>query len=282
MKEGKDKKLVIISIISISISVALSIVLVFTIINTKNGNVIANYDKQEPTLYNEIEEGYEAEEDYPNFQRTESWYNDPVVNGNTINMPDLAGLNCETLKEYLNSNYLYFINDIEYKCEIESDCIIPTTIISTIPTAGTELNPETDKKITVLANYQYLVNDVEFKELGEDFETKNFGKKMKVQVGNDENNYIEGIIGENFIRNRNYIEYKITRNLTTLSNDNNDKKWERIQHKEKISIPKSDITFIERNKYAEDRYVKCKIWIEDEMFKEFEAYYNIHGSIIDY
>lgn len=280
MREGKDKRLVIISIISISISVALSIVLVFTIINTKNGNVVANYDKQEPTLYNAIEEGYEAEEDYPNFQRTESWYNDPVVNGNTINMPDLAGLNCETLKEYLNSNYLYFINEIEYKYDIKSDYIIPTTIISTIPTSGTELDPETDKKITVLANYQYLVNDIELKKPSEDFETENFGKKMKVQVGNNENNYIEGVIGENFISDSRYIKYKITRKLTTLSNDNNDKKWERIQHKEKISIPDSDITRIEQNEYRTDKKVKCKIWIDDEMFKEFEADY-VNGRIVE-
>ena len=70
-----------------------------------------------------------------------------------IQMPDLVGMTYKEARDYLSANGYYFISNIKctYKEEFEN-IHIPTKILSTIPSAGTILDPYTDTSITVLAD----------------------------------------------------------------------------------------------------------------------------------
>ena len=153
--------------------------------------------------------------------------------------------------KYTNSNYSY------------ANERLPTRILSTIPAAGTPLDPSTDTSITVLAEYDCLVYYVAIDvDDNENFEKNNFGKTIKIQFA-DADGIIEGIIGKDFIEKNNGGNIQIVYNQSKSKNDNV-KNWNLAKEKKIGYFPKDKVFEGDDKSY----YIDGKIWINNELIKE--------------
>ena len=192
-----------------------------------------------------------------------------------IVMPNLVGMNYKDLRNYFDNNNLSFIQNIYYKTDYESnystsDIILPTKIISTIPAAGTELDPYTDTSITVYADYVYAVREfyMEYENEDEDWETKYFGKIIKIQIGKNEDNYIEGIIGEGFYTYRlSYDSIGLRCNQFSSTSEKNF--WEKYEkHLVSYVLPEDII------KKEDAKTVDVKIFIDNQLLENTNFHFS--------
>lgn len=116
--ERKNNWLII--ILGLIIFISIIAVIIFTVVKSKNYN--GSYNEANGGSYNEgndenNNESYNEiyDDGYVDFYRTPDWYEDPYNSGAEIKMPNLVGMNCADLRNYLDTNYLYFITDINYK-----------------------------------------------------------------------------------------------------------------------------------------------------------------------
>lgn len=193
-----------------------------------------------------------------------------MIDYDNLTMPNLVGMNYGDIREYLDNNNLYFIANINYKYEngIKDNDLLPTTVLSTIPEAGTKLDSYTDTSITVLTDYVYGVKTIELEEFYEDFELQNFGKTMKIQFGTNEQGIIEGIIGQDFKTETRSGNKKIfMRNKLS---------WDTVKTKKCAYFLKEDMTSAKDHPGNGLRwdYVKGKIWIDNQLFKELTFSYS--------
>lgn len=224
-KRVKNNFIIILGILGV-LGVICIVTTLFVIRNKQTGETVWNTNNDNSLIDNEQKENNnDNDENTDYFERDSSWYNNPINSGEDIVMPDLTGMDYSDLRDYLDNNYLYFITDI--KCTYDSNGInfpvLPRTIKNTIPEAGTLLDPESDKSITILADYDYLVEEVQLLS-EENLETKYYGKTIKIQFGNDENNVIEGRIGDDFKQNNgvtdNPLRYIVSKKRTDMENLN--------------------------------------------------------------
>ena len=267
-KSNNTRKFLILLLVVIILIIMVLIYCLF--MDSGNDESQQNIDE---TVQENFEENTEIESDDSNYyERTEAWYKDPYNTGSAT-MPDLVGMNCRDLRDYLDNNYLYFIDNIKYKFNdsAKGNNLLPTKIISTIPAAGTELDPYTDTSITVLAEYVYGVENIEMELPSSDFVKQNFGKTIKIQFGNDENQYVEHIIGESFIKRYDYL----ATTKQTLS-------WDTVKEKKCTYVIKDDITTVEDHKYntLPNYYVTGKVWVDGEFLKEIKFTYG-QGTLIE-
>lgn len=258
-KKSNNNKILFLAVGAIIIIILILIVILS--INKVNDESQSNVNETVQENFEEdtnLENNDSTETDY--YERPESWYKDPYNTG-TATMPDLVGMNCKDLRNYLDNNYLYFIKNINYKFNdsAKGEHLLPTKILSTIPPAGTELDPFTDTSITVLSEYVYGVEGIRMELPSSDFEKQNFGKIIKIQLGNDENQYVEHIIGQSFITRNNA--------LTTIDSKVS---WDTVKEKKCSYIVQNDITIANDhpNNTLDYRYVKGKVWVDGELLKE--------------
>ena len=192
-------------------------------------------------------------------------------------MPNLVGMDYKHLRDYLNNNNLSFITKInnKYNSEVNNSSYstIPLHVLATIPEAGTTLDPYTDTSITVCTDYGIEIKEVIINfQTEKDWKTKYFGKTLKIQVGNNENNIIEGIIGSDFkFNDKGNIEY------SRLSKVNRENVWDYIQGKEITLISNDDITIDS----SLEKYVNLKMFINGDLIKESTCIFRAERIIIN-
>lgn len=284
---GRNKKKILIILIAVIIVIIGIVVTVLVINNNKKSNqsnedIQQNveepiYEESNNNIYadNSINNNTTTDDDYTDFHRTDAWYNDPYTTGSAT-MPNLVGMNYADLREYLDTNNLYFITEIECKFENNSliDFAVPTKILSTIPEAGATLDPYTDTSITILTESVYRVIGIELDLPYEDFVEDNFGKTMKVQFG--KNGIIEGTIGEDFKKQsrsgHNYLRF-----ISSIGNSY-ENFWSRFKEK--------DVSYIEENELiveneGKDYYVNAKIFVDNQLFKEMKLEYTASSTLAE-
>ena len=198
-------------------------------------------------------------------------------------MPNLVGMEYGDLRQYLDDNNLSYIKNIKYITDkkISYSKVYPYKVLSTIPAAGEELNPSTDTSITVYTNEISPVESVEIYYKNEDdWHSKYFGKNIKVQVGSDENSFIEGVIEKNFClaktTGEQYIKYDAYGTYKNYTEALNMVK----KHKIAYLLPDDMQEGIGRyNRTA--TLVKIKIYIDDTLIKEVNAEYTGVGINIE-
>lgn len=285
---GRNKKKILIILIAVIIVIIGIVVTILVINNNNKKSNQSNEDIQQnigEPVYDESNndniysdnsiDNTTTDDEYTDFHRTDAWYNDPYTTGSAT-MPNLVGMNYADLREYLDTNNLYFITDIECKFENNSlsDCAVPTKIISTIPEAGATLDPYTDTSITILTESVYKVIGIELDLPYEDFVEDNFGKIMKVQFG--QNGIIEGTIGEDFKKEsrsgHNYLRF-----ISSIGNSY-ENFWSKFKEK--------DVSYLEENELivengGRDYYVNCKIFIDNQLFKEMKLAYTASSTLAE-
>ena len=284
---GRNKKKILIILIAVIIVIIGIVVTVLVINNNKKSNqsnedIQQNveepiYEESNNNIYadNSINNNTTTDDDYTDFHRTDAWYNDPYTTGSAT-MPNLVGMNYADLREYLDTNNLYFITEIECKFENNSliDFAVPTKILSTIPEAGATLDPYTDTSITILTESVYRVIGIELDLPYEDFVEDNFGKTMKVQFG--KNGIIEGTIGEDFKKQsrsgHNYLRF-----ISSIGNSY-ENFWSKFKEK--------DVSYIEENELiveneGKDYYVNAKIFVDNQLFKEMKLEYTASSTLAE-
>ena len=284
---GRNKKKILIILIAVIIVIIGIVVTVLVINNNKKSNqsnedIQQNveepiYEESNNNIYadNRINNNTTTDDDYTDFHRTDAWYNDPYTTGSAT-MPNLVGMNYADLREYLDTNNLYFITEIECKFENNSliDFAVPTKILSTIPEAGATLDPYTDTSITILTESVYRVIGIELDLPYEDFVEDNFGKTMKVQFG--KNGIIEGTIGEDFKKQsrsgHNYLRF-----ISSIGNSY-ENFWSKFKEK--------DVSYIEENELiveneGKDYYVNAKIFVDNQLFKEMKLEYTASSTLAE-
>ena len=195
----------------------------------------------------------------------EDLYNDSTNINEEIVMPNLVGMNYADLRNYFDNNNLYFIQKISYRTDYNDnnslDFILPTKILSTIPPAGTPLDPNKDTSITVYTDYTYAVRAFYIQYENEDWETKYFGKTMKLQIGKNEDNYIEGIIGKDFYTYR-FSYNSVGLNYTQFSSTSSKNFWEKYEkHLVAYALPEDII------KKDYQKTVEAKVWIDNQLLE---------------
>ena len=171
-----------------------------------------------------------------------------------------------------------------YTMKIESPSLsgfaVPTKILSTIPEAGTTLDPYTDTSITVLTESVYGVTGIELDLPYENFEIDNFGKTIRVEFG--KNGIIEGIIGEDF-KNQSRSGHNYLRFTSGIGENEHyyEAFWSRFKEK--------DVSYIEEDEFtieyggSEDTikypYIDAKIFVDNQLLKELKLLYN--GSLVE-
>lgn len=285
---GRNKKKILIILIAVIIVIIGIVVTVLVINNNKKLNQ-SNEDIQQnigEPVYDESNndniysdnsiDNTTTDDEYTDFHRTDAWYNDPYTTGSAT-MPNLVGMNYADLREYLDTNNLYFITEIE--CKFDSPSLtgfaVPTKILSTIPEAGATLDPYTDTSITVLTESTYGVTGIELDLPYEDFVEDNFGKTMKVQFGN--NGIIEGTIGEDFKKQsrsgHDYLRFTSGVSGNEYSYENF---WSKYKEKAVSCIEEDEFTIEYGGSEGtiKNPYINAKIFVDDQLLKELKLLYN--------
>ena len=255
-------------LIVLGIIVSLCILAALIIIKLKNNN-----DKE----VNQTKDFYQGDLQDSNQQIVDdkslenySTFNEEAID--TTVMPNLVGMTYKEAMDYIEKNGFYCITDIKCKYETTSEygIKIPTTIKSTIPTAGTELDIYKENVITVLADYDYGVKAVEIDFQDDNFFDKYFGKTIKIQVGRNENSFIEGVVGKDFLREGRY-------NKSILKYTNKSK------GKYVDLVIENKIAFFDKTELIEEsiinHFVNGKVWIDNELIKDIKFGYDVDGMV---
>ena len=244
---------------------------------------------QPQTNSNENNTNNTLEQDIADVQNSDIYYNNEydvffddgeVSNyiAENMKMPDLTGMEYNEAKKYLEENGYYFITDIKCKYdEVHKDWIhIPTKIISTIPAAVSELNINTTS-ITALTEYNYGIQTVDLKlsHSNEDIVGKYFGKTIRVQFGSENNNIIEGKIGEDFTK----INIGSQPTLR-FSNYKKGTALDLVAQNKMAYITKTDLIDEDANGYLTNHFVNGKIYIDNQLVKEGKFLFN-NGQIAE-
>ncbi len=205
-----------------------------------------------------------------------------TIDYDNLTMPDLVGMNCTDLRDYLDNNNLYFIEKINYKYNENSaifsdECYIPTKVISTIPVAGTKLDSYEDNSITVVAERECLVKSIYINSAEENISVEN-GSTLKLQIGNNANCVIEGTIGKEFSK-ESRSGNEILRCVPTINDYNkyNDDKighyLDLIRQNKIISFSENDIIKQQNFGGITYHYVTGKLWIDNKFVKDLKFIY---------
>lgn len=251
-----NKKLKIIIVISNIINV----ILIASIILILMRNL-----KESREMTNILNEGYYGEDEYTDYQGTEYYDNNSYETGEKFIMPNLEGVNYQELNEYLNNNNLSVFTEIKYRLD-ENDgfssgrLAIPYKILNTIPKPGTEINIYESNELIANTTTIYAIEEIYINsENKSKLDVDNFGKKIKIQIGKDENSIVEGTIGTDF-KHSSESYYDLKYSCVDCTKENF---WERHKEKRAGYIYKDDI---EREDAVS--YVKGKVWIDDQFIKE--------------
>ena len=236
----------IITFIIVAICIIVAIVVTLIIINDNNNqqnNSKTSNDKQLQKLENS-----------GNMNILEETYNGFSNISQEIVMPNLVGINYADLSKYLANDDLYFISDIKFITDNQDNSrAIPYKVLATNPEAGTLLNPNTDTSITVYTTSVYSISKIKLEYINEkNWEIKHFGKTLKIQIGEDENNFIEGIIGSDFYETAS--EFVCSCSSSTVKEF-----WNMYQENQVIYISEDEI---------DSGYVDGKIWIDNQLVEE--------------
>lgn len=191
-----------------------------------------------------------------------------------VTMPNLVGLKYGDLRTYLDNNGLSFITDINYTTDksLSFGDIYPYEVLSTSPDVGEILNRGSDTSIRVYTNEVNGIKEVLLKYKNEkDWETKYFGKTIKVQIGSAEDSAIEGVIGKDFYNyNGKYLKASQYSYVA-----NSDIFWQKVAAKKVAYILPHDFIIRPRENLNQetDHYVKGKIYIDNQLIKEVEFEY---------
>lgn len=244
---GVNKKVIALIIIVICIIFAI----VITIIIVNNNNEQRNLETSNNKQMQEIEN---SDNSYNMNVSSEETYSSSSNISQEIVMPNLVGINYADLSNYLANNDLYFISDIKFITDNQDNSgAIPYKVLATNPEAGTLLNPNTDTSITVYTTSVYSISRIKLEYIDEkDWEIKHFGKTLKIQIGEDENNFIEGVIGRDFYETASEF-------VCNCSGSTVKEFWNMYQENQVIYISRDEI---------DSGYVDGKIWIDNQLVEE--------------
>lgn len=205
-----------------------------------------------------------------------------MIDYDNLTMPNLIGMNCVDLRDYLDSNYLYFIEKINYqyteastklKGTISSPTYVPTKVISTIPAAGTKLDFYENNSITIVTEAQCVITSYYINLEDENINIED-GATIKLQIGKNENCVIEGTVGEEFsIQSRSGSERLV---YLPTANDYNKYSNDLIGHYLDLIRQNKIISFSEDEIIKETwrvssaeyySYVPGKIWVNNKFIK---------------
>ncbi len=206
-----------------------------------------------------------------------------IIDYDNLTMPNLVGMNCVDLRDYLDNNNLYFIEKINYQYTEDSTKLkdtvapptyVPTKVISTIPAAGTKLDFYEDKSITVVSEAQCVITSYYINLYDENINIEN-GATIKLQIGKNENCVIKGTVGEEFsIQGRSGSErlaYLPTANdYNKYSNDLIGHYLDLIRQNKIISFSEDEI-IRETWKVSSAEYhsyIPGKIWVNNQFVKD--------------
>ena len=221
----------------------------------------------------------DTDDDLSPFNRDASWYDD-AVSGKEMIMPNLTGMNYGEALGYLENNGYYFIENIKCKYsgrtsnnESGESNLFPLNIISTIPEPGATLSYDNDKEISALVDYAYFIRLINIEstkgieqgngktKAGTDLETSWFGKKIKIQLGDDESRIIENTVGSGFFKSG--TGDRIT--YSTKVSDYKDK-IQLVNKKETSYYYENEIEYVNTN-----NSLKVKVWIDGQLIKDGTA-----------
>lgn len=243
---GVNKKVIALIIIAICIIVAIVITIII-VNNNEQRNLETSNNKQMQEIEN-------SDNSYNMNVSSEETYNSSSNISQEIVMPNLVGINYADLSNYLANNDLYFISDIKFITDNQDNSrAIPYKVLATNPEAGTLLNPNTDTSITVYTTSVYGISRIKLEYIKEkDWEIKHFGKTLKIQIGEDENNFIEGVIGSDFYETASEF-------VCNCSGSTVKEFWNMYQENQVIYISRDEI---------DSGYVDGKIWIDNQLVEE--------------
>ena len=244
-----NKKVIALIIIAICIIVAIVITIIIV-----NNNEQRNLETSNNKQMQEIENSDNSDNFYNMNVSSEETYNSSSNINQEIVMPNLVGINYADLSNYLANNDLYFISDIKFITDNQDNSgAIPYKVLATIPEAGTLLNPNTDTSITIYTTSVYSISKIKLEYINEkDWEIKHFGKTLKIQIGEDENNFIEGVIGSDFYETASEF-------VCNCSGSTVKEFWNMYQENQVIYISRNEI---------DSGYVDGKIWIDNQLVEE--------------
>lgn len=236
------------AIIFILIAILATIAFAIIIVNNNNQN------KLDISNNKQVQEEIDNSDNFYNMNESAGTDNNFSNITQEIVMPDLIGVNYADLSEYLASNNLDFISDIKFITDNQdNNQAIPHKILATVPKVGTHLNPNVDTSLTVYTTSVYRISRIKLEYKNEkNWEIKHFGKTLKIQIGEDENNFIEGVIGSDFYETASEF-------VCNCSGSTVKEFWNMYQENQVIYILEDEL---------DAKHVDGKIWVDNQLIKE--------------